>query len=59
MSKNSTKNLFDELSRERRVFKYIISVKITLKKQIDDNEFDARTLYFNSLVKTLIIKDIV
>ena len=35
-------------------FKYIISVKVTLKKQINDNELDPRTLYFNSLVKTVI-----
>ena len=59
MSKNSIKNLFDELLRGRRGFKYITSVKITLKKQIDDNEFDPRTLYFNSLVKAVIIKHIV
>ena len=32
VSKNSIKNLFDELLREKRGFKYIISVKITLKK---------------------------
>ena len=54
MSKNSIKNLFDELLREKRGFKYIISVKITLKKQINDNEFDPGTLYFNSLVKRVI-----
>ena len=54
VSKNSIRTLFDELLRERRGFKYIISVKITLKKRINDNEFDPRTLYFNSLVKTII-----
>ena len=54
VSKNSIKNLFDELLREKRGFKYIISVKITLKKRINDNEFDPRTHYFNSLVKTVI-----
>ena len=53
VSKNSIKNLFDELLREKRGFKYIISVKITLKKRINDNEFDPRTLYFNSLIKTV------
>ena len=51
VSKNSIKNLFDNLLRERRGFKYIISVKMTLKKQIDDNEFIPRTLYFNSLIR--------
>ena len=40
MSKNSIKNLFDELLRERKGFKYIESVNITLKKQINDNKFD-------------------
>ena len=54
VSKNSIKNLFDELLREKRDFKYIISVKITLKKRINDNEFDPKTLYFNSLIKTVI-----
>ena len=40
--------------REKKGFKYIISVKITLKKRINDNEFDPRTLYFNSLAKMVI-----
>ena len=54
VSKNSIKNLFDELLKEKRSLKYIISVNITLKKRINDNEVDPRTLYFNSLVKTVI-----
>ena len=54
VSKNSIKNLFHELLREQRGFKYIMSVKITLKKRIIDNEFDTKTLYFNSLIKTII-----
>ena len=54
VSKNSIKNLFDELLREKRGFKYIISVKIILKKRINDNEFDPKTVYFNSPVKTVI-----
>ena len=52
--KNSIQNLFDELLREKRSFKYIISVKISLKKRINDNEFDSKTLYFNSVTKTVI-----
>ena len=28
-------------------FKYIISVKITLKKRINDNEFNLKTLHLN------------
>ena len=54
VSKNSKKNLFDELLREKRGFKYIISVTITLKKRINDNEFDPKTLHLNSLIKTVI-----
>ena len=54
VSKNSIKKLFDELLREKRGFKYIISVKITLKKPTNDNEFDPKTLHFNSTVKTVI-----
>ena len=34
--KNSVKNLFDELLRKKRGLKYIINVKITLKKRIND-----------------------
>ena len=40
--------------REKRGFKYIISVKITLEKRINDNEFEFKTLYFNSLTKIVI-----
>ena len=54
VSKNSIKNLFDELLTKKRGFKYIISVKISLKKRINDNEFESKTLYFNSLIKTVI-----
>ena len=54
VSKKSIKNLFDKLLREKRGFKYIISVKITLKKRINDNEIDARTVYLNSSAKTVI-----
>ena len=50
--KNSIKNLFDELLRKKDL-KYI-STKITLKKRINDNEFNLKTLYFNSLIKTVI-----
>ena len=53
MSKNSIKNLFDELLREKRVLN-IKSVKITLKKRINEKEFDPKTFYFNSIIKTVI-----
>ena len=54
VSKNNIKNLFDELLRKKKGFKYIVSVKITLKKQINDNESDPKTLYFNSIIKAVI-----
>ena len=54
MSKNSIKNLFDELLREKRVFKYVLSTKTILKKHINDNEHRYSTVYFNSLIKTVI-----
>ena len=47
MSKKSIKNLFNKLLREKRGFKYILSVKINLKKRINDNEIDLRTVYLN------------
>ena len=42
VSKNSIKNLFEQLLRDKKGFKYIISVKMTLEKQINDNEFDPK-----------------
>ena len=54
MSKNSIKNLFDELLREKRGFKYVLSTKIILKKRINDNEYKYSTVYFNALLKTVI-----
>ena len=42
VSKNSIKNLFHQLLRDKKAFKYIISVKMTLEKQINDNEFDPK-----------------
>ena len=54
VSRNSIKNLFDELLRLKSDFKYIVSVKITLKKRINNNEFDTKTLHFNSIIKTVI-----
>ena len=54
VSKKSIKSLFEKLLREKRGFKYIISVKITLNKQINDNEFEPKTLYLNSSAKTVI-----
>ena len=52
--KNTMKNLFVELLREKRGFKYVLSTKVILKKRINDNEHKYSTVYFNSLVKTVI-----
>ena len=54
VSKNNIKNLFDELLREKRGFKYVLSTKIIFKKGINDNEQKYSLVYFNSLVKTVI-----
>ena len=54
MSKKSIKNLFGKLLKEKRGFKYIISVKITRKKQINDNEINPRTVYLKSPAETVI-----
>ena len=54
MSKNSIKNLFDELLREKRGFKYVVGTTIILKKRINNNEHRYFTVYFNSLVKTVL-----
>ena len=53
-SKNTIKNLFDELLREKRGFKDVLSTKIILKKRITDNEYKYSTVYFNSFVKMVI-----
>ena len=54
MSKNSIKNLFDELLREKNGFKYVLSTKIILKKRINDNKHKYSTVCFNSLIKMVI-----
>ena len=54
VSKKSFKKLFDKLLREKRSFKYIISVELILKKQINNNEIDPRTVYLKSPAKTVI-----
>ena len=54
VSKYSIKNLYDELLREKKSFKYVLSTKIILKKRTNDNEHTYSTVYFNSLVKMAI-----
>ena len=38
LSRSSIKNIFNDLLREKRGFKYILGTKIILKKRIRDNE---------------------
>ena len=54
LSKTSIKNLFNELLRENRRFKYILSTKTTLKKHVNDNETCYSIVYFNSKAKMII-----
>ena len=54
VSKNSIKNLFHELLREKKGLKYVLRTTIFLKKRINDNGHKYSTVYFNSLVKTVI-----
>ena len=54
VSKNSIKNLFDDLLRGKRSFKYVLTAKRSLKKHINNNEPTSCTVYFSSLVKTVI-----
>ena len=46
--------MFDELLRKKKGFKYVLSTKIILKKRTNDNWHTYSTVYFNSLVKTVI-----
>ena len=48
------KNLFNDLLREKKGFKYILGTKIILNKRINDNEIKYPTVYFNSITKTII-----
>ena len=54
MSKNSIKNLFDELLRQKRGFKYVLTAKISLKRHINNNEPKSCRVCFNSLIKMVI-----
>ena len=54
-SKSSIKNLFSDLLNETKVFKYQITLKVTLKKYNPNREIEFRPVYFNSTTKTVII----
>ena len=53
LSRTSINELFSGLLREKRGFKYFLSIKITLKKRINDG-FEIRTPNFNSKTKIVI-----
>ena len=55
-SKNSVKNLFNDLLRETNGFKYLLGTKIILKKRINGNETKYSAVYFNLITKTIINK---
>ena len=52
ITKPAIKDLFSNLLREKKGFKYLLSTKIILKKGINDNKHKYSTVYFNSLIKT-------
>ena len=54
ISKPAIKDLFSNLLRDKNGFKYVLTAKISLKKHINNNEPKDATVYFNSLVKTVI-----
>ena len=52
-SKLSIKNLFNNLLNELKGFKYQISVEVLLKKYKHNREIEFRSVYFNSVTKTV------
>ena len=53
-SKLSIKNLFNDILNETKDFKYQITLKALLKKYKLDREIEFRSVYFNSVTKTVI-----
>ena len=53
LSRNSINELFTDLLRERRGFKYFLTARVTLKKR-QGNNFIINRPYFNSKIKTVI-----
>ena len=53
LSKTSINELFTDLLREKRGFKYFITARVTLKK-CQGNNFIIKRPYFNSKIKTVI-----
>ena len=53
-SEISIKDLFKDLLIELKGFKYQLTLNILLSKQKSSNEIEYRSVYFNSLTKTII-----
>ena len=53
-SKLSIKNFFNDILNEAKGFKYQITLKALLKKYKLDREIEFRSVYFNSVTKTVI-----
>ena len=53
ISKLSIKNLFNNLLKERKGFKYQITMEVLLKKCKLNVEMEFRPVYFNSVTKTV------
>ena len=53
LSRTSINELFTDLFREKRGFKYFITVRVTLKKRLN-NGFDVRRPHFNSAINAVI-----
>ena len=53
-SRSSNKDLFSDLLRETKDFKYHITVKNLIKKYKLNEEIEFAPVYFNSMTKTVI-----
>ena len=53
-SKLNIKNLFSDLLNETKAFKYQIAVEVLLKKYKHNREIEFRSVFFNSVTKTVI-----
>ena len=53
-SKLSVKDLFSDLLNKTKGYKYLITLKIPLKKYKPNEEIKFRPVYFNSTTKTVI-----
>ena len=53
-TKSSIKDLFRVLLNETKGFKYLITLKVLLKKDKPNGKIEFRPVYFNSTIKTVI-----